>query len=391
MKYYPRQIEQQLKQYLKSFPVVGLTGPRQSGKSTLLLHCLEDQYQYVTFDDQEHIDDFYDDPKRFMAQYSNKVIFDEVQKVPEIFNYVKLAVDKDRENYGKFVLTGSSQFSMLTKITESLAGRIGLLTLLPFEYNEIPERKRYESIYLSSYPELVTRSYDNHRAWYSSYLTTYLEKDVRQISDIGDIRDFKRFIQLLASNTSSLLNMSSFSNDLGVAVNTVKRWISILEASYIVFLLSPHHNNYGKRVIKSPKIYFYDTAFAAYLTKNDSKDHFENGPMTGALFENYIIAETKKKILHSNEQAELYFYRTSHGVEVDCIIDYVTHQDLIEIKFNSTFKPRMLEPVKSILTEENKGMLVYSGKSRDYSDQIKVLNYKTFLEKILVETKDPEK
>jgi len=194
MPYIHRELEKKVTEYLELFPVVGLTGPRQSGKSTMLKKLLSDRYRYVSFDDLNVVDRFHTDPERFVETYSNRVIFDEVQRVPELFSYVKLAVDSDRKNYGKFVMTGSSQFAFMKRVSESLAGRIGLLALLPFQYAEVPARLREASMYEGSYPELVERKYRGAFDWYTSYLDTYLTRDVRDLREIGDIRDFRRFI-----------------------------------------------------------------------------------------------------------------------------------------------------------------------------------------------------
>ena len=259
MKYLPRVLEQKLTEYLTLFPVVGLAGPRQSGKSTLIRHLLGKDYQYQTFDDPTNVRLFSEDPVGFIASYQDKVIFDEAQKVPEIFQYLKMAVDEDRQNYGKFVVTGSAQFNFMRQIAESLAGRIGLLTLLPFEYIELPQEYRQQSVYLGQYPELSEHHYKHNDAWYSSYVNTYLEKDVRSMHDIGNLRDFNRLLSLLAINTAQPLNMSELANKVNVSATTIKRWISVLEASYIIFLLPPYYENFGKRITKTPKIYFYDT------------------------------------------------------------------------------------------------------------------------------------
>lgn len=379
MVYLHRILEQSLEKYINVFPVVGITGPRQSGKSTLLKHTLINHYQYVTFDDDEKILEFEDDPKRFIRQYSHEVIFDEVQKVPKLFNAIKLAVDEDRDSKGKFILTGSSQFSQLTNITESLAGRIGLLNLLPFQYAEIPKDLREESIYKGSYPEIVKRQFADSDIWYRAYLTTYLERDVRQISQLGKLRDFSRFIRLLAANTAQILNLSRFATDIGVSVSTIKNWISILEASYVIFLLPPFYENYGKRLVKSPKIYFYDTGLVAHLTGISNKTLFESGPMTGALFENYIVAEVKKNIYHNNINAQIYYLRTNHGVEVDLIIDHLTYKEMVEIKFNESFKPMMLKPIQEFMSEKDKGVLVYKGATREYADNVNLYYYGDFL------------
>ncbi len=379
MKYRKRILETNVKKYLKIFPVVGITGPRQSGKSTMLKHLFKDDYKYVSFDDYRICDFFYEDPEKFMSTYNNKVIFDEVQKVPEIFNYLKLAVDRDRQNYGKFIITGSSQFSFFKKITESLAGRIGLLSLLAFQHLEIPKKLQSEAIYKGSYPEIVCRNYKSSNEWYSAYLETYLDKDVRLMYNIGDLKDFHRFISLLASKTSNVLNMSKFSNDLGVAVTTIKRWLSILEASYIIFFLSPYHKNFNKRIVKSPKIYFYDTGLVCYLTGVQTKQLYERGPMAGAIFENYIVSEIMKNDIHKKLGHYFYYFRTSSGKEIDLIEESMGQKNWIEIKNTHTFKSLMTKSIEEFIGRKERGYLLYQGKDFPYKSNIKVLNYENYL------------
>lgn len=379
MLYRHRLIECLLKQYLSSFSVVGVVGPRQSGKSTLLKHELGENYRYVSFDQQRMIDFFHDDPEKFMKTYNHHVIFDEVQKVPGIFNAIKIAVDNDRDAYGKYVLTGSNQFNFIKGITESLAGRIGLLTLLPFYYQEIPSVLRERAIYSGSYPELVNRDYRYKEAWYSSYVTTYLEKDVRALTQIGDLRDFSRFLYLLAANTSQQLNLTHYASDIGVAVSTIKRWVSVLEASYVIFLLPPYFKNYGKRLVKSPKIYFWDTGLAAHLTHINSMELFENGPMSGALFENYVITEIHKKTLLEPSLPQLYYWRTNHGDEVDLIVDRFSKKEIIEIKSGQTFKPMMTKIIKKILEADDDGYVLYRGEVFPYDEKIQIIPFENYL------------
>ncbi len=378
MVYIKRKLEDVVNRFLERFPVVGLTGPRQSGKSTLLLNLLKD-YRYITFDDPKMVDFFENDPEGFMCQNDDKVIFDEVQHVPQIFHYIKLSVDTDRQNYGKFVITGSSQFAFMREVSESLAGRIGLLTLLPFQFSELPHEMFDDAVYRGSYPELITTSYKESDAWFGSYLDTYINKDIRSISNIGDIRDFRRFIRLLAANTSQVLNMSIYSRDLGVSVPTIKHWISVLEASYIIFLLPPFYENFGKRITKSPKVYFYDTGLVSYLTGIETKSMFEKGPMAGSIFENYVVSEVLKKEIHAKTNVELFYLRTSSQVEVDLIVDKKRYKELIEIKKSSTFKTRMLEPIKQFIGTGDKGFLLYCGESFNYSKHIEVRNYSDYL------------
>lgn len=377
MKYRKRVLEEKLKEYIGFFSIVAITGPRQSGKSTLIQKCLTD-YTYVTFDSKVNVDLFYDDPEKFLRIHSNKVIFDEVQKVPEIFDYIKLSVDQDRETVGKFILTGSSHLTFSKEIAESLAGRIGLLTLLPYEYKEMVTKYREKSLYSGSYPELVHKEYRLFDDWYASYVETYLEKDLRNVANVGDLRDFQKLIQLLAANTAQILNISSFSNDLGVDVKTVKRWISILEASYIIFLLPPYYKNLGKRLIKSPKIYFYDVGLVSHLCGISNQDLFEKGPMYGAMFENYIVAECLKKQAHRKTHSKLYYYRTSHGVEIDLIIDHRQYKECIEIKTSETFHPKMIKSLEGFLEKNDQGFLVYRGKDQPYQE-ISVVNFETYL------------
>jgi predicted AAA+ superfamily ATPase len=379
MPYVHRTLERTLQDYLSNFSSVGLTGPRQSGKSTLLKKLLADKYRYVSFDDHDNVRGFHDDPKKFMRIYDDKVVFDEIQRVPELFNYVKLAIDQDRQRRGKFVLTGSSQFSLMRKVTESLAGRIGLVTLLPFEYREIPKKLRTESVYRGGYPELVLESYKNFRNWYSAYVDTYLFRDVRDLSNIGELRDFRRCLQLLAARTSQMLNMSDISRDLGVAVNTVKRWISILEASYIIFLLPPFYRNYGKRITKAPKIYFHDTGLVSFLTGIKDSEAFERGPMYGPLFKNYVISEIMRRETHAKSDSELFFYRTSNGLEIDLIIDRKSIQEFVEIKTSETYRTGMTRAIEQIKKEHEQGFLLYRGKGESSTPDLKIMNYEEYL------------
>ncbi|MCX6271973.1 MAG: ATP-binding protein [Bacteroidetes bacterium] len=379
MVYIKRMIEPVLHSYLETFSVVAITGPRQSGKSTMLRSIFDKTYRYVTFDDYRIVSFFQTDPEAFMMQYSDKVIFDEVQKVPLLFNYLKIVVDNDRSNKGKFILTGSSQFTMNQQITESLAGRIGLLVLLPFQMQEVPVNLRDDSIFKGSFPEIVMSSYKNYQAWYSSYLETFVMKDVKSLTNIGDLHDFRQFIKLLASQASRLLNMSTISRILGISVSTVKRWISVLEAAYIIFLLPPFHENSGKRIVKNHKVYFYDTGLLCFLTGISTRDLYENGPMSGSVFENYLVAEIIKKHFHSGNNSMFYFYRTSNQVEVDLIIESGGCREWVEIKKSSTFKPLMTRPLESLVRPGDKAALLYNGVEFPYKENVRVINYRQFL------------
>ncbi len=380
MKYISRIVEDKLKLYLKTFPVVAITGPRQSGKTTLLKNVLKDSFKYVTFDDFRYVNLFNEDPERFISEFSDKVVFDEIQKVPDLFHYIKRIVDEDRMNYGKFVITGPAQFSMIASITESLAGRIGMLTLLPFQFKEVLYANLIPSQFKGAYPEVIIHDYKNSEIWYNSYLETYLEKDVRSMLNIGNLSDFRRLIKMLASNCSQIINYSSLANALGIGVNTVKRWVSVLEASYIIFLLPPYYKNFNKRIIKSNKIYFYDTGLVSALTGIQNEGMYVNGPLGGAIFENYVVSEIKKSILHSATNSEMYLYRTSNHVEIDLIIENGLHKKMIEIKSSSTFKPMMVKPIESILSNLDEGFLLYQGEEFPFSESIKIWPYQKYLQ-----------
>lgn len=392
MKYFPRNIEKVILHYLDIFPSVAITGPRQSGKSTTLRKIFVPEYEYVTFDDPLNIDFFERDPKGFLKNHSKKVIFDEAQKVPKLFNYLKIFIDNNRQEYGDFLLTGSSQFSFIKEITESLAGRAGLLSLLPLQVYEIPAKLRSEQILKGSYPELAARKYTGNNEWCAAYIRNYIERDVRSLYNIGDLRDFQRLVTMLAARCSQELNMSELSREIGITVKTIQKWISVLEASYIIFLLPPYYKNLGKRIVKRPKIYYYDTGLINYLTGISTLDMLEKGPLAGPIFENYIISEVIKAIMHNNKNWKIFYFRSNLGLEVDFIIEDIEEKRLmfIEIKSGYTAHPRMTDDLKKIIEAERKvkhitpvdisGVVLYKGdETIQYNDFITFQNYMKFL------------
>ncbi len=373
-----RTIAKTLQKHLSIFPAIGITGPRQSGKSTLLKNMLP-EYRYVSFDDYQTKNFLDSDPVGFINHYSSKVIFDEVQKAPMIFDMIKNVIDNNRDINGNFILTGSSQFSMIKGIKESLAGRIGLMQLLPFQRSEIPKHLRDESIYKGSYPGLVVKDYNYNNEWYSSYIETYINKDVKDISNLGNLRDFRRFVLLLAAQTAQPLNMSSYSKALGVSVPTIKSWISVLEASYIIYLLPPFYTNLSKRIVKTPKVYFYDTGLVSYLTGIETEKQYSMGPMAGAIFENYVIMDIIKSGMHNCKNEDYYFLRTHSGEEVDLIIDNRRDKTFIEIKKTETYKADYMKAINMFKGDMDKGYVVYSGEDMELSDQTGFRNYDGFL------------
>jgi predicted AAA+ superfamily ATPase len=379
MSYVPREAEKLVRQYLEIFPIVGIGGPRQSGKSTLIRNLLKETHQYVTFDDFRIRQQFADDPIRFMKTWNDQVIYDEAQFVPELFPMLKMLVDEDRQRYGRFVVTGSGQFMLNRSISESLAGRIGLINLLPFQYSEVPESSRLASIYSGSYPEIVLRDYSHSHEWYQAYLETYLQKDLRQILNIGDLSAFTSFLRTLAAQTGQIISLSEISRNIGVAVSTVSRWLSILESSFIVFRLQPYYKNLGKRLIKSPKIYFFDTGLVSLLTGIETRQEWEKGLLYGPIFENYIVSELYKKIYHENLRVNLFYLRTSHGDEIDLILENGSAMEAIEIKATMTSRPDHLKTMKKYLGILSTGSLVYLGDSFPEADGLQIINYQDFL------------
>ncbi len=396
MKYIHRNIEPLIQEGVASFPCIAVTGPRQSGKSTLLIHTLKG-YKYVTLDDPITREQAISDPQLLLDTLGTKVIIDEIQLAPRILSYIKIRIDSARSVKGQFVFTGSQQFSLIKNLGDSLAGRIGLFDLLPFSLDELrkaaPRKTVAESFVHAAlrglYPEPVTDVTIKPERWFGSYVQTYLERDVRSIYNIGNLRDFQRFMQLLAGRVGQLLNLSSFASDLGVSVSTVKSWLSILEAGRIIYLLPPYYNNLGKRVTKAPKAYFLDIGLVCYLTGIRDKTHLLQGPLAGPLFENFCVQETVKHFLNAGQRPPLYYLRTSNDLEVDLLIEK-SYQELIpvEIKLSKTPAPAMAAPVMRIKKTFDKlplrdGFLVsLSEKSIQLTTDVKAVPLDDFLKQL---------
>lgn len=333
-----RELTDKLKKLAKQYPVITLTGPRQSGKSTLVQTVFPD-LPYVLLEDPDIRVLAQTDPRGFLANYANGAIFDEVQRVPELFSYLQGIVDKQTANR-PFILTGSQNFLLLDQISQSLAGRTAVLRLLPLSY---PERKAgnvlpatvNELLFEGSYPRLVTKGLDP-TDFYPSYIQTYLERDVRSLKNITDLSTFTRFLRLCAGRIGSALNLSSLASDVGVAVNTAKSWLSVLEASYVIYLLQPYHDNFSKRLIKSPKLYFYDTGLVCSLLGLRRADLVETFYMRGNLFENLVVSEVLKHYYNRGQQAPCYYWQDKTGREVDLLIDTDTGLLPLEVKAGMT-------------------------------------------------------
>lgn len=346
--YWPRLLEGVLSDIERTFPAIVVTGPRQSGKSTLLNRFLKDRNpSVVNLDDPNLRALLLDDPLEYLDQLSPPVLIDEIQQMPELASYIKLLIDQDRAP-GDWYIIGSQQFSVMRQISESLAGRAAVLSLPPFQLREREDVDSLEDFLLrSSYPEPASNPAVNVDVWYSSYVQTYLERDVRSLMNISDLRDFEQLLRLLAAGTAQVINYSHLSRELGISVPTVKRWISVLEASYIIFLVPPFFKNLGKRIIKAPKLYFYDIGLVNYLVGMKDFQLLRNGPMAGPLFENAVISEFAKRKHGMGIKPELYFWRSQSGIEIDLITledgQYIPH----EIKFSSNIKPQFCKGLQT--------------------------------------------
>jgi uncharacterized protein len=329
-----------LREMAAKFPVILLTGPRQSGKTTL---CRDEfaEYQYVSLENPDNLYFAENDPKGFLNIYNRFVIIDEAQKCPVLFSYIQQIVDESGIN-GQFILTGSQNFLLLEKITQSLAGRVYIMELLPFSQEENASSNWPNAIINGGYPRLYDQQI-SPQDFFPSYLQTYIERDIRTIINIQDLSMFRKFIYLLSHHTGQLMNFNRLSKELGMDIKTVQRWFSLLETSYIVFTLKPWHKNFSKRLVKSPKMYFYDTGLASFLLGIASEDELILSSYKGALFENFAVTELLKAHLNRGVSRNFFFWRDSNGNEIDLIIERGSNIQVIEMKASETVKPEYIK------------------------------------------------
>jgi predicted AAA+ superfamily ATPase len=374
-----RTAEAELRRLAREFKVVVVNGPRQSGKTTLIRKVFP-RKPYVLMEDPDIRAFASEDPRRFLDQYRTGAILDEIQRVPSIISYLQGIVDS-RKEMGQFVLTGSCNFLLMESISQSLAGRAGHLELLPFSLDEIKAGSKCESnvdelIYKGAYPPIYDHKPRTDR-WYNAYIATYLERDVRQLINLKDILSFQKFMGLCAANTSQLLNMQRIGADCGVHHNTVKAWMGILHASYIVFLLPPHHRNFRKRIVKSPKLYFYDTGIAARLLGIQSHEQVATHPLRGMLFENLVVSEMLKTRFNQGLKSNLYFWRSNTGIEIDIIADHGKSLLPVEIKSGETVNSDWFRNLSAWNTYAGKvaepAILIYGGKRREQRKDAEVI------------------
>ena len=354
--YLSRLLEKALDRAKKTFPALVVCGPRQSGKSTLLANYVKTTARsFVSLDNPELRRLALADPMHFLAGLDRPVVLDEIQYAPELTTYIKLLIDRDRSP-GQFFITGSQQFSVMKNVSESLAGRAAVFSLPPFCIRERRDVAEIADFLLhSSYPEPATNLLVDREIWYASYLQTYVERDVRQLLQVTDLRDFEQFIRLLAARTGQELKMSHLAGELGISVPTVKRWLSVLEASYIVFLLPPFFRNFGKRLVKSPKVYFYDIGLVNHLVGIRDFNLLVNGPMAGAIFETAVISEIMKIRLAEGIRPALFFWRSQSGIEIDLIEQQGPHYLPYEIKLAATIKPAFYKNLEAWLKLSGQG------------------------------------
>lgn len=334
----PRHAHSALLELATGYPVLALTGPRQSGKTTLARAAFADQ-AYVSLEDLDELAFAQQDPRGFLARFPRGAVIDEAQRCPAIFSYLQGRVDAERR-MGAFVLTGSQQFGLMAGITQTLAGRVGSVQLLPFAVYELTSAmvavdNLDQLLVQGLYPAVHDRPLAPQR-WYSDYVATYVERDVRQISAIHDLSLFQRFVKMCAARTGQLLNLHALANDCGISHPTARAWLSILEASYIVFLLQPHYRNFGKRLVKTPKLYFHDTGLAAALLGIQDASHMSVHPSRPALFETLIVNEFLKVRYHQGLRPNLYFWRDNVGNEIDLLLEQGSELVAVEIKSGQT-------------------------------------------------------
>ncbi len=375
--YIKRSLEPVLKKAASEFPVVVLTGPRQSGKTTLLQHLFGRRYRYVSLEPPDVRTSAEGDPRGFLEMHPPPVIFDEVQYAPGLLPYIKEKIDADRHKSGQFLLTGSQNLLLMEKVTESLAGRTAMLRLLPLSRREAEGRPRitlaweagrppvrrgrkggsspgkplayrdlWKGFLRGGYPELAAHAGRDAHLWHGSYVQTYLERDLRTLRQVGDLSQFRYFLRTLAARSAQLLNLADVARDLGVAVNTVKAWLSVLEATYQVIVLRPYFANVGKRLVKTPKVYFTDVGTLCYLAGLKDPEHAASGPMGGAIMETAVLSEIVKTLAHRGIDPQVHFWRTAAGTDVDFVVETYGMLVPIEVKLSATPHPAMASAIK---------------------------------------------
>jgi predicted AAA+ superfamily ATPase len=343
-----RTAQKTLLRMAKGFPIVAITGPRQSGKTTLAKLTFP-QKPYLSLEDPDVRATAESDPRGLLAGFPDGAILDEVQRAPQLFSYLQTKVD-EQIIPGMFVLTGSQQFGLLSGITQSLAGRVGLIHLLPFDTSELSSARKLpdsleELLIRGLYPPLYDRNIIPGD-WFSGYIATYVERDARQLINVRDLSAFQRFVKMCAARTGQILNLSSLASDCGITHNTAASWISVMEASYLIYLLRPHHRNFNKRLIKAPKLYFLDVGLAAWLLVINTPEQLRFHAQRGAIFETFVVTEFLKSRFNQGLPSNLFYWRDSKGLEIDLILEAGERLNAIEIKSGQTIAPDFFSSLK---------------------------------------------
>ena len=345
-----RKYEKTLGNLSRQFPAVVLTGARQVGKTSLVRRVFPD-HAYVSLDLPAAADQAENSPRRFMSEFPEPLVIDEVQYAPALFRHLKAKIDEDKRP-GRFILTGSQNFQLMQGISESLAGRCGVLQMLNLSLEElttiVPDASEGAYLYKGGWPELHARSDLDPHFWYAAYLSTYLERDVRNLLNVGSLRDFDRFLRAVAARTGQLLSFSDLARDVGIAPNTAKKWVSVLQASGQVLLLEPYHRNLGKRLVKSPKIYLGDTGLALFLMGFDSWETAAHSPLAGALWETHVVMQVVRHFTANGKWVPLWFWRTAGGAEVDLLIERGGRFTAIEAKLTERPEPNDLKGIAAL-------------------------------------------
>lgn len=355
-----------LRRLARHYPVLAVTGPRQSGKTTLARASFP-RKPYANLEEPDTREFAQHDPRGFLGRFPAGAVLDEAQRAPELFSYLQAVVDEDRRP-GRFVLTGSQQFGVLARISQSLAGRVGLLHLLPFSLGELDRATRPRSLeellWRGLYPPVVAGGVPP-RTWYADYFATYVERDLRQLVNVRDLGAFHRFVRMCAARTAQIVNLSALAADCGVTHNTAKAWLSVLEASYVVRLVAPFHRNFGKRLTKAPKLYFLDTGLAAALVGVREPGDLALHAMRGALFETWVLGELLKYGCNRGEVPELHFWRDASGNEVDVVVERAGRLFALEIKAGRTIAGDWLDGLERFarISDATGGTLIYGGEA----------------------------
>lgn len=379
--YIKRKIESPILEAAKYFPVITVTGPRQSGKTTMLKHIFP-HLHYYSLEDLDTRSFAMEDPVRFLHLHEEGMILDEVHNYPELLSYIQGIVDEQPQK--KFVLSGSSNFALLKKVSQSLAGRSGVFELMPLSIDEVKGQIEYvddadQLLYQGLYPAVCSCK-NRPKFLYPSYVKTYLERDVRDLLNVKDIRLFNMFLKLCAGRIGSVFNASEIAGEIGVSSKTIQAWVSILQASYVVYLLPPYFENSRKRLTKSPKMYFCDTGLACTLLGIESAEQLAFDKMRGHLFENLIVVELLKRRLNEGKESNLYFYRDSNQNEVDILVNNGSSLDAIEVKsamtYNPSFEKALLKVNEWVNPPVGKRTIIYAGTLEDDKGDIRLLNYR---------------